>query len=336
MDLYEQMRNDFTFSLESIFPDMPPEIRNAIIGALDYTCQKYDISKKETALAVVEDVVPEAAKIYIAVKKTEGLSDMTIYNYAHVLRNFFECVRKPLDCITPNDIRMYLYHYQQNRNISDRSLDKYRETLCWFFSWAYREEYITKDPSKPIKAIKYTAKERQSLSQLELEHLRLGCKSIRDRAMLEFFYSTGCRVSELTTVKLSDIDMREGIVTLFGKGKKYRKSFINAKAEVAITEYLKSRNDDSEYLFVSERRPYRQLKKGAVEKVIRQIAGRSSVSKNVTPHIIRHTTATQAVNNGMPIEGVSRLLGHANLATTMIYAKVSDESVHAQHVRHIV
>ena len=336
MNTYEQMRNDFLFELELMAPDMPSEIRSAICAALDRACHKYTIDHKETSLAVIEDVVPEIAKVYIAVKKTEGLSNATLSNYARVLRQFFECVRKPAEQITANDIRMYLYNYQKSHSVSDRTLDKYRETICWFFSWAYREEYIAKDPGRSVKAIKYTARERQALTQLELEHLRLGCKTKREKAMLEFMYSTGCRVSELTAVKISDLNIREGTVSLFGKGKKYRTSFINAKAEVAIAEYLASRDDSTNYLFVSERAPYGKLTKAAIEKIVGQISDRSPVAKYVTPHIIRHTTATQAVNNGMPIEGVSKLLGHASIATTMIYARVSKESVQMQHNKCII
>ena len=231
---------------------------------------------------------------------------------------------------------MFLYHYQQTHSVSDRTMDKYREMICWFFSWAHMEEYITRNPGRAVKAIKHEIKERESLSQIELEYLRMACKTKRDKAILEFFYSTGCRVSELITVKTDDIDWHEGSVHLFGKGRKHRTSYINAKCEVALREYLAERTDDTPYLFVTERRPNHKLTKSAVEKTMRLLSSRSKVGKHVTPHVIRHTTATQATNNGMAIQDVSQLLGHANVATTMIYAKVAKDKVQSEHKRCIV
>lgn len=143
-------------------------------------------------------------------------------------------------------------------------------------------------------------------------------------------------MTELTIVKLSDIDRKSGTVHLFGKGRKHRTSFINAKCEVALREYLATRDDDCEYLFVSQRKPYRKLTKCAVEKVVRQLAERSRATKPVTPHVLRHTTATTAVNAGMPIEDVSKLLGHASLNTTLIYAKVATDRVQSEHLRCVV
>lgn len=164
----------------------------------------------------------------------------------------------------------------------------------------------------------------------------MACRTPREKAMLEFFYSTGCRVSELCNVKKSDIDWRENSVHLFGKGKKHRTSFINAKCEVALTEYIAQRKDECEYLFVSERAPHDKLEKASIEKAIKKLAERAGINKRVTPHILRHTTATQAVNNGMAIEEVSKLLGHASISTTMVYAKVSTENVQTHHAKCVI
>ena len=231
---------------------------------------------------------------------------------------------------------MFIYWYKSERRICDYTLDKYREYICWFFHWAHTEEYLAKDPSRAVKAIRHEVKERQALTQIELEHLRMACKTKRERALVEFMYSTGCRVSELTIVKLSDINWQEGTVHLFGKGKKHRHSYINARCEVALKEYLKTRGGESEYVFVSERKPYERILKPTVEKIIRELGEAAGLKRRLTPHVLRHTTATQAVNAGMPIEDVSKLLGHASVNTTMIYAKVSQETVHAQHIKCVI
>lgn len=336
MNAYEQFKSSFLLHLESLNPELLKTNCQHILEALDATAFSYEIKKKETSLAVITDPLPQLVKMYLVIKKTEGLSDGTLKNYHLILTLFFKWCNKQPEEVVANDIRMFLYFYQQERKISSRTLDKYREMICWFFNWAHKEEYLTRNPAISIKAIKYEQKERQALTQLELEYLRLACKTPRDKAILEFFYSTGCRVTELIGVKKEDIDWKNNSVHLFGKGQKHRTSFINAKCEIALKEYLKTRKDNNEYLFVSTRKPNNQLTKSAVEKIIRELANSSGIAKHITPHILRHTTATQAVNNGMPIEGVSKLLGHANVATTMIYAKVSQNKIQAEHQRCVI
>ena len=164
------------------------------------------------------------------------------------------------------------------------------------------------------------------------------CQSIKEKAIIEFLYSTGCRVSELSNVKKDDINWNEKSVHLFGKGKKHRTSFINAKAEVVLLQYLNDRDDDCEYLFVSSRKPYRRMHKEGIEKIVRNISARASTltGKHITPHVLRHTTATIALRSGMPITDISKLLGHEKIETTMIYAKSSIEDVQAGHKKYIV
>jgi integrase/recombinase XerD len=161
---------------------------------------------------------------------------------------------------------------------------------------------------------------------------------LRERAIIEFLYSTGARVSELTIIKKSDINWYEKSVYLFGKGRKHRISFLNAKAEVALMKYLESRDDDCEYLFATIKKPHRNLSKDGVEKIVRNIAHRASdnIGKHITPHILRHTTATTALQSGMPIADISKLLGHESIDTTMIYAKSSLEDVRSGHKKHII
>lgn len=336
MNAYEQLKNSFYLELERIMPDMAKERMVAIGRALDMASYPYEVRPKENALAVVEDPVPMLVKTYLVVKKTEGLSDGTLDNYRRTLRDFFLWVRKSPSDVTANDIRMFVYEYKFHHAVSDRTLDKYREYICWFFHWAHTEEYIQRNPGRSVKPLKYEIKERQALTQIELEYLRRACKTMREKAIVEFLYSTGCRVSELTNAKKSDIDWKQNTVHLFGKGKKHRTSYINAKCEVALLEYLKSRNDASEYLFVSERQPHEHIDNSVVQSMFRRISEGSILNRRVTPHMIRHTTATQAVNNGMAIEEVSKLLGHANVATTMIYAKVSQSNIQTQHTKCVI
>lgn len=335
MNNYEQMKNQFLVELNKSLP-MSADNFNLVVSALDIAVRKFDITLKETSQETSENVIPAMLDTYLIVKKTEGLSEGTLENYERILKGFFTWAKKKPEEVTANDIRMYIYEYSQTHKVSGRTLDKYREMICWFFGWAHMEEYIPKNTARAVKAIKHEVKERSALSQMELEYLRMACETKRDKAILEFFYSTGCRVSELLIVKKDDIDWHAGTVCLFGKGKKHRTSYINAKCKVALKEYLAQRTDDCPYLFVTERKPYRNCTKEAIERAIRVLAARSQVDKKVTPHMLRHTTATQAANNGMAIQDVSRLLGHANVATTMIYAKISQSKVHAEHQRCVI
>lgn len=334
VSMYERFRNDFL----AVVPSIPKCELDAVLRALDRVAAKYDFQPKETAMAVYMQELPEVAKIYLVCKKMAGLSDATLHNYKTVLELFFRNLQKAPDKITTNDIRMFLYAYQAERKISLKTLDKYREHIACFFTWACNEEYLPSNPAKKLPPIKYENKPRMALTQIELEHLRAACKTPREKAIIEVCYSTGCRVSELTALRMSDINWIDKSVNLFGKGQKHRTSFLNARAEVALKEYLSTRDDDCEYLIVTERRPYRRLRKDGVEKVVRQISARTpfGADKVVTPHILRHTTATIALHRGMPIADISKLLGHESIDTTMIYAKTSIADVKAGHSKHIV
>lgn len=334
--MYEHFRNDFKRAATE--NGISQEAVVEALGLLDVLATRYEIHRKETSLAVYNEEMPEIVKIYIVCKKIEGLSERTLDTYHRMLKLFFQAVKKAPAQVTTNDIRVYLYRYQQERSCSNRSLDKYRQYLASFFSWAADEGYVPSNPMRTIPAIKYAKKQRENLTQLELEYLRQCCKTPREWAIIEFLFSTGCRVSEIAGVKKADVDWNARTVHLFGKGSKHRTSFLNAKCEVTLKAYLKTRTDDSEYLFVTERKPYRQLKTCSLEKIVRKIAERSSdeMHKHVTPHILRHTTATLALQNGMPIADISKLLGHEKIETTMIYAHTCMESVQAGHRKYVV
>lgn len=331
--MYEQFRNDFLASNSNL----SKEELNRMLEALDKISNNYDFERKQE-IKSDSYTLPESVEMYLTCKKISGLSENTIKNYRITLNTFFKTVQKAPSEIVANDIRFFLYNYQKERNVSSRSLDKYREYIVRFFSWAVEEGYINTNPGKNISSIKHEEPPRVALTQIELEYLRNSCKTLREKAILEFLYSTGCRVSEMSAVKKKDINWLDNSVRLFGKGKKHRLSFINAKAEVAIKNYLNSRKDDSEFLFVSERAPHGQLSKDAYEKIIRNIVKRTPEvqGKHITPHTFRHTMATTALRGGMPITDISKLLGHEKIDTTMIYAKTSTEEIREGHKRFII
>lgn len=333
---YEMLKNAFIAMVTDRVADLTVDQMNRITECLDVCAAHYTVEQAETALSVPSEDVPELVRTYIATKTIEGLSKLGLKNRLWRLRIFCRYVQKPFDQVTTQDIRVFLYKYQEDRGISGSSLENVRGDICTFFHWLAAEGYIQRDPAITIKPIKYEKKQRQSLSQIELEYVRKCCKDIRERAMIEFMYSTGCRVSELIGVKLQDVNFQTDEVHLFGKGQKHRTSYINAKCHVALQEYLKTRNDNSEYLFVHKKRPHDQLTRAQIEKIVNQIKKRTGLTKPISPHILRHTTATQAVQHGMPVEEVKVLLGHENIATTMIYVETSQDEVKTGHAKAVI
>lgn len=316
-DVVAKLANHFT-SEELLEIKMQMEM-----SLTDYHIVRYE--KQE--IIPYEYKIPEEIKYFIISKKIEGKSDATLENYNMYLNNFFQEIQKPIDEITSGHIRVYLYTYQQRRAISNRSLEVLRNVFNSFFSWAFNEGFIKTNPMSKIGSINYNTKPREGLNQLELEKVREACKDERDKALIEFLYSTGCRVSEVCNVKISDIDFKNKTCLILGKGNKYRTVYINAKCELALDRYLKSREDNTEYLFVSVRKPHNQLHKSGMEAIVKKIVNRTDLEKNITPHMFRHTMATTALQNGMTVPEVQKILGHTNIETTMIYVKTDDEEL---------
>ena len=327
--MYEMFRSEVLKKLDSF----PSDVLAQVAKALDMTAEKYIISKAETNLCVIgRQEFIDIAGAYVVTKKTEGLADESLKHIARILRIFIYSTSKKVQEIQPNDIRAFLFNYQKSRNISNRSLDFIRTIVCTFFKWCSAEGYIASNPAQNIKPIRYTRKPRKALSQLELEKVRRACHTDRDLCIVEVLYSTGCRVSELCSIQLSDIDWPNHEITVLGKGNKYRKVFINAKAEVAITTYLNGRKHNSAWLVCNDRGGG-QMKPSNVERIFSKIETETGIT--VSPHIMRHTMATQALT-GTGVEVVQQMLGHANIATTMIYAEVDSDSIHAAHLKSVI
>lgn len=335
--MYEQFKNDLLMTLNNESDLSSTQIKS-VISCLDLAMYNYEIHKKETAIVLYNQEIPYLVKTFIACKSIEGFSKGTLYNYTRFLKNFFFAVQKAPEQITTNDVRIYLYNYQKEREVSNRSLDKIRNCFSSFYYWMYSEGYIEKNPMLSIGKIKYNKKSKIPCSQADLEYLRMACKTLKQKAILEVLYSTGCRVGELVVLKKSDIDWHDKTVLLFGKGQKYRTSFLNAKAEVALKEYLNSRKDNEEWLFVSDRHPHGQMHVCGVQKIMRGIVERTgdNINKNVTCHILRHTTASRMLENGADLSSIQTILGHDNINTTMIYAHNTLEHVKNEHRKAIV
>ena len=286
----------------------------------------YEIMPAETHLATINTCAPEIMQ-YLMRKRAKGLAIGTLEQYALVLKMLTIYVPKKLADITDWDIVCFLDNYEKDRGISKRRKDGMRVILNGFFRYHADCGNIEVNPMATIEPIKYKTNMREPLTELELEKLRYGCTKPKERALLEFFFSTGCRVSEVVNINISDIDFINKVLKVTGKGDKDRIVCLNAKAILALEKYLETRIDENDALFVSERSPYQRLKKEALEKIIRTLGEKAEVGRRVYPHLIRHTTATFLLRHGMPLEEVQDYLGHENINTTRIYAKSDRDSM---------
>lgn len=321
--------------LESLCQDFSTEELGKIEMAVVRLLTKYDVTPKETALVVYDENNTRLLKMYLVAKKIEGLSEGTLNNYFYCNRAFLARVGKSVQDISANDVRLYLFNYKEEHQLSDRSLEKVRSYINHFFSWLALEGYIPTNPCLAVKPIKFEAKPRRSLNQEELEYIRKSCENITESTIIEFLYSTGCRIAELCIVKREDVNLVSGEVHLFGKGKKHRISYLNAKALVALREYLEADESESEYLFHITKKPFTKLSTSRMREIIEGICERANLP-DVTPHCFRHATATNALSNGMPVQEIQKILGHANISTTMIYTEVLQDHIKADHKRYVV
>ena len=324
---YENLRTVLTLNLCSVVQD--PEALKIIMEKIDMTMNDYDVRRKEMGIISVGGF-PDVAKYYLASKAVSNLSKNTLKQYRYKLTHFFDTVRKSFADITANDIRIYLFNFKQERNVSDCYVDNVRITLNTFFQWLVDNDYLQKNPCKKVDKIKYQEKRREPLSTYSLETLRWNCLTVREKALVDFLYSTGCRISECAGVLLSDINWDNNSVLLrYCKGDKERTVFFNDEAKVSLKKYLEEKEYISTALWTSTRSPHQQLKPHALENVISGIGKR--IGLHTYPHKLRHTFASVGIQSGMPLEVIQALLGHAKPETTLIYAKNDDRKIHMDH-----
>jgi len=292
---------------------------------------KYTVNSRELALSVTD--IPERAMLFLAVKRLDGLSPKTLYNYKLILERFYSHYVKPLNTITTNDIRMYLLTIQREGNLKQTSIGTIICSLRSFFNWLFREEIIMSNPMARIVTPKTEKRLRHALNQEELEILRQVCITDRERALLEFLVSTGCRLSEVVQVNLSDINWSEKSLSVVGKGNKERKVYFSVKSKVLLKVYINNRKDECMSLFITSKGPVNRLGSRSIEREIKNISKRTGNEKSIYPHLFRHTFATHKLNSGMSLPVLQRLLGHEDPSTTQIYAELNESNVVYEYAR---
>lgn len=276
----------------------------------------------------------EYLTLFLDAKRIEGCSERTLQYYKVTVEHMLTKISTPIRKMTTDEIRTYLVEYQKCGGCSKVTIDNIRRNISSFFSWLEEEDYILKSPMRRIHKIKTKTVVKEVISDENMERMRDACSELRDLAIIDLLYSTGIRVGELVRLNIADVNLEQRECVVFGKGDKERKVYFDAKAKIHLLDYLASRKDNNPALFVSLDCRHKRLEISGVEIRIRQLGRKLSLSK-IHPHKFRRTMATRAIDKGMPIEQVQKILGHSQIDTTMQYAIVNQNNVKNSHQRYI-
>ena len=329
------MKNEIITEIEQSLLNYLDNAQMEVLHATLVRCLcNVDIVNLKQASGISQYSNIELIDKFISAKEIEGCSKRTTKYYESTLLKMNSKLDKEITHMTTDDLRTYLTDYQKINNCSKASVDNIRRNLSSFFSWLEEENYILKSPMKRIHKIKTDKVIKETYSDETLELLRDNCNNLRDLAIIDILASTGMRVGELVKLNINDIDFENRECVVFGKGNKERPVYFDARTKIHLKNYLNSRTDDNPALFVSLDAPYDRLKISGVEIRLRQL-GRSLELDRIHPHKFRRTMATRAIDKGMPIEQVQRILGHSQIDTTMQYAMVNQSNVKSSHQKYM-
>ena len=284
-----------------------------------------------------EDIASENLRLinaFLGAKRIEGCSEKSLAYYRKTIESMTSKIGKGITHITTNDLRLYLTDYQTEKKSSKVTIDNIRRILSSFFSWLEDEDYILKSPVRRIHKVKTATTIKETYTDEVLETMRDNCDTLRDLALIDMLASTGMRVGELVLLNRDDINFEERECVVFGKGSKERMVYFDARTKIHLQNYLSERTDSNHALFVSLKAPFERLQIGGVESRLRELGKRLSLPR-VHPHKFRRTLATMAIDKGMPVEQLQRLLGHQRIDTTLQYAMVKQSNVKIAHRKYI-
>ena len=299
-----------------------PECAREIIKIM----REYDV---QTAQVYDRSNLPRRVEAFLAAKRIDGCRPKTIKGYRERLKMFMTQCSKPVQAITTDDLREYLAYLVDERHLMDNSVQAHINTLRSFFSWLVDEDNIRKSPMRKIKSLKIDKlRSRHPLTVEQLELVRDGCRGYKEKALVEFLVSSGCRVSEVAGLRVDDIDWRDRKCKVIGKGNKERTVYFSVRAKLMLQLYIAERRG-GEALFASSRAPYEPLTDRGIEKMISKLGKRIGMERPLYPHLMRHTFASHALNCGMELTIIQHLLGHSDPKTTLIYAEI--DPIHVQY-----
>lgn len=322
--------------ISEIIREMLPLLDNKQLRKLKNTLETYffDISIKVSQDVNTEKEELDYLEIFLSAKKIEGCSEKTLIYYRNTIQQMLDSVEKSVCSIGTEDLRDYLADYQAEKKSSKITIDNIRRIFSSFFAWLEDEDYIIKSPVRRIHRIKSGSTIKETYTDEQLETMRDNCGNLRDLALIDILASTGMRVGELVLLNKEDISFDERECIVFGKGDKERMVYFDSRTKIHLQNYLNSRVDTNNALFVSLKAPYDRMKIGGIEVRLRELGKRLNIDK-VHPHKFRRTLATVAIDKGMPIEQLQKLLGHQRIDTTLQYAMVKQSNVKNAHRKYI-
>ena len=322
--------------IAEVLQEMLPYLDNSQMEQLQRVLQHtfWNCSVEEKQDGEPSEQTPDMVDLFLASKRVEGCSEKTLTYYKATIEASINEIGKQIRHITTEDLRSYLTEYQRKRHSSRVTIDNIRRILSSFFSWLEDEDYILKSPVRRIHRVKTSTVIKETYTDEALETMRDNCTELRDLAMIDLLASTGMRVGEMVLLNQDDIDFNERECVVFGKGDKDRLVNFDARTKIHLQNYLASRTDTEQALFVSLKAPYKRLQIGGVESRLREMGKRLDIPK-VHPHKFRRTLATVAIDKGMPIEQLQQLLGHQRIDTTLKYAMVKQSNVKLAHRKYI-
>ena len=271
---------------------------------------------------------------FLLSKRIEGCSEKSLKYYRTTIETMQALLQKSIKLVTTEELRQYLTEYQERRQSGRVTMDNIRRILSSYFAWLEDEDYIIKSPVRRIHKVKTASCIKETYSDEDLERMRDCCDELRDLAIIDILASTGMRIGEMVLLNRRDINYNERECVVFGKGDKERVVYFDARTKLHLLDYLDSRTDDNPALFVSLRAPYERMKIGGIETRLRELGKKLNMTK-VHPHKFRRTLATMAIDKGMPIEQLQRLLGHQRIDTTLQYAMIKQSNVKIAHKKFI-
>lgn len=289
---------------------------------------------EETGLRVIDRSWAADLEDFLVSKAISGKSPETIERYRYELNRLLSYVNKAVANILPSDISGYMQLYKKIRKISNVTLKNVRAVYSSFFAWLRDRDRIRKNPMILVEEIKVEQVIKKPYTDEERERMLRECETLRDKAMLEFLYSTAVRVSELSKLNREDIKFSSKDLVVFGKGGKERLVYLNDRTNMYMREYLQSRTDNDPALFVSLKKPHGRLTKAGIEDIVKRIGMRAGVEK-AHPHKYRRTSLTNALNRGMPLQEAMIFAGHSKAETTMRYCTVDQEAVQFHHKKYL-
>lgn len=324
--------------INDVVQNMLPFLNNAqmaqLVKVLEFVCNNVEIVGNTQVNKQQEVSDYKLVKSFLASKRVEGCSEKSLNYYQSTILKMLAGVNKNIQRITTDDLRSYLTLYQQKKNSSKITIDNIRRILSSFFSWLEDEDYILKSPVRRIHKVKAATIIKETYTDEALELMRDNCNNLRDLALIDMLASTGMRVGELVLLNIEDINFTERECVVFGKGSKERIVYFDARTKIHLQNYLNSRSDNNNALFVSLKAPFKRLKIGGIEVRLRELGKKLNITR-VHPHKFRRTLATMAIDKGMPIEQLQKLLGHQRIDTTLQYAMVKQSNVKLAHKKYI-